>query len=144
MDDGFSPSRITLQESIILNKDQIHQLKNHAEKNKPNESSALLFGSIEDDSIKVSDLFLAKNSYESPVNFTMDPQDVFDANKIAEEKKLKIVGVFHSHPNSEAYPSNTDKKFMQANPFVWIIYSGIDKNFKAFILENDVKEIQIT
>jgi hypothetical protein len=32
---------------------------------------------------------------------------------------------------------------MQSNPVVWIIYSGINKNFRAFILESDSIEIQI-
>jgi Predicted metal-dependent protease of the PAD1/JAB1 superfamily len=44
---------------------------------------------------------------------------------------MDVIGIFHSHPNSDAYPSNTDKKFMQSNPVVWIIYSGINKNFKS-------------
>jgi hypothetical protein len=32
---------------------------------------------------------------------------------------------------------------MQSNPVVWIIYSGINKNFRAFVLESDSVEIQI-
>ena len=32
---------------------------------------------------------------------------------------------------------------MQTNPVVWTIYSGINKNFKAFVLESDVIEIPI-
>ena len=62
---------------------------------------------------------------------------------IAEEKKLEVVGIFHSHPDSDAYPSNTDEKFMQSNPVVWIIYSGINKNFKAYVLESEIIEIPI-
>jgi proteasome lid subunit RPN8/RPN11 len=68
---------------------------------------------------------------------------LIEAYKIAEDKKIEVIGIFHSHPNSEACPSNTDKKFMQSNPVVWIIYSGINKNFKAFILESDSIEIPI-
>jgi proteasome lid subunit RPN8/RPN11 len=56
---------------------------------------------------------------------------------------LEIIGIFHSHPNSEAYPSNTDKKFMENNSYVWIIYSGMNKNFKAYVLESDISEIPI-
>ena len=37
--------------------------------------------------------------------------------------KIEVIGIFHSHPNSDAFPSKTDKKFMQSNPVVWIIYS---------------------
>jgi hypothetical protein len=47
---------------------------------------------------------------------------------------LKEVG------EAEAYPSSTDKKFMKINQdeYVWIIYSGINKNFKAFSLESEI------
>jgi proteasome lid subunit RPN8/RPN11 len=62
---------------------------------------------------------------------------------MAENKKMEIIGIFHSHPNSDAFPSNTDKKFMQSNPVVWIIYSGINKNFRAFVLESETIEISI-
>jgi proteasome lid subunit RPN8/RPN11 len=68
---------------------------------------------------------------------------LIEGYKIAEDKKMDVIGIFHSHPNSDAFPSNTDKKFMQSNPVVWIIYSGINKNFRAFILESDTIEISI-
>jgi len=32
---------------------------------------------------------------------------------------------------------------MISNPVVWIIYSGINKNFKAYFLENNIIEIPI-
>ena len=60
-----------------------------------------------------------------------------------EKKGLDIIGIFHSHPSSEAFPSNTDKKFMQSNPVTWIIYSGIEKKFNAFVLKSDVEEVLI-
>ena len=58
-------------------------------------------------------------------------------------EKMEVVGIFHSHPNSEAYPSNTDKKFMYSNPVVWVIYSGTSNDFKAYVLESDILEILI-
>jgi len=114
-------------------------LTEHAENEKPNESCAILFGK---DDI-VSDIFLTKNIEESPVNFTISNEQLIEGYKIAEDKKMDVVGIFHSHPNSEAYPSNTDKKFMQSNPVVWIIYSGANKDFKAYFLELDIIEIPI-
>ena len=91
----------------------------------------------------VSDVFLTKNIEESPVNFTISNDQLIEGYKIAEEKKLQVIGIFHSHPNSEAYPSSTDKKFMHSNPVAWIIYSGANKNFKAYVLESEVLEIPI-
>jgi proteasome lid subunit RPN8/RPN11 len=114
-------------------------LSEYSENQKPNESCAILFGKND----IVSDLFLTENIEESPVNFTISNEQLIEGYKMAEEKSLDVIGIFHSHPDSDAFPSNTDKKFMQSNPVVWIIYSGINKNFRAFILESDIIEIPI-
>ena len=114
-------------------------LSEYSENQKPNESCALLFGK---DNI-VQELFLAENIEKSQVNFTISNKQLIEGYRMAEEKKMEVIGIFHSHPDSEAYPSNTDKKFMQSNPVVWVIYSGINKNFRAYILESDIIEIPI-
>ena len=124
---------------IILSQSDKKTLSEYSENQKPNESCALLFGKDN----QVSDLFLTENIEKSPVNFTISNKQLIEGYKIAEEKKVDVIGIFHSHPNSDAYPSNTDKKFMQSNPVVWIIYSGINKNFKAFLLESNIIEIPI-
>ena len=126
-------------QKIILSKSDKKILTEHAENEKPNESCAILFG--KDD--LVSEVFLTKNIDESSVNFTISNEQLIEGYKIAEEKKVEVIGIFHSHPISDAYPSNTDKKFMFSNPVVWIIYSGINKDFKAYFLESDIIEVPI-
>jgi proteasome lid subunit RPN8/RPN11 len=127
-----------LQE-IILSQTDKKILSEYSENQEPNESCAILFGKNN----QVLDLFLTENIEESPVNFTISNKQLIEGYKVAEEKKMDVIGIFHSHPDSDAYPSNTDKKFMQSNPVVWIIYSGINKNFKAYLLESDIIEIPI-
>ena len=126
-------------QKIILSQSIKKILTQHAENVNPNESCAILYGN---DNV-VSEVFLTKNIEESSVNFTISNEELIEGYKIAEEKKLEVIGIFHSHPNSDAYPSNTDKKFMHSNPVAWIIYSGINKNFKAYILESEILEIPI-
>ena len=116
-----------------------HILSEHAIKENPNESCAILYGKGE----IVSDIFLARNIEESPVNFTISNEELLKAYSLAEEKKLDVIGIFHSHPQSKAYPSNTDKKFMESNPVIWVIYSGTDENFRAFYLDSEIIEIPI-
>ena len=126
-------------QKIRLTESDKKVLSEHSENQKPNEACAILFGKDN----QVSELFLAENIEESPVNFTISNDQLIEAYKIAEEKQLEVIGIFHSHPNSDAFPSNTDMKFMQSNPVVWIIYSGINKNFRAFILKSSIIEISI-
>ena len=125
-------------EKITLTEQQQKILLEHAENEIPNESCAILFGSENENMATVEKVFLTKNIEESPVNFTISPEQRLEADKIERETGLKIVAIFHSHPNSEAQPSNTDKKFMELNPEVWIILSGISKQFKAFTLEKEI------
>ena len=142
LDDRFCRSTIDLKK-IIITESQKKILENHANNEKPNESCAILFGIIDGQKTIVEEIFLTKNIDESPVNFTISNEQLITAYKTAEEKKMEVIGIFHSHPNSEAYPSNTDKKFMYSNPVVWVIYSGISNEFKAYVLESDILEISI-
>ena len=126
-------------QKIRLSQSDKKVLSEYSENQKPNESCAILFGKND----QVLDLFLTENIEKSPVKFTISNQQLIEGYRIAEEKNMDIVGIFHSHPDSDAYPSSTDKKFMQSNPVVWIIYSGINKNFRAYLLESDIIEIPI-
>lgn len=138
MDGRNRQRRIDLQE-IILSQSDKKILSEYSENQKPNEACAILFGKKN----QVLDMFLTENIEKSPVNFTISSGQLIEAYRFAEEKNVEIVGIFHSHPNSDAFPSNTDEKFMLSNPVAWVIYSGINKNFKAFILESSVTEIPI-
>ena len=126
-------------QKIILSETDKKILSEYSENQKPNESCAILFGKNN----RVLDLFLTENIEKSPVIFTISNSQLIEGYRIAEEKKMEVVGIFHSHPDSDAYPSNTDKKFMQSNPVVWIIYSGINKNFRAYFLKSNIVEIPI-
>lgn len=142
LDDRFCRNRIGLQR-IIISEFQKKILTNHADNEKPNESCAILFGMVDGQKTTVKEIFLTKNIDESPVNFTISNEQLIKCYKTAEERKMEVVGIFHSHPNSEAYPSDTDKKFMDSNPVVWVIYSGISNDFKAYVLESNILEVLI-
>ncbi len=142
MDGRYSQRRIDLQK-IILSNSQKTILKEHAINQSPNESCAILFGKIEGQNTMVKEVFLAKNIEDSPVNFTISNEQLIEGYKMAEEKNLDVIAIFHSHPSSDAIPSNTDRKFMETNPVVWIIYSGITEDFRAYVLDSDVKEVTI-
>ncbi len=128
---------------VILTESQRNILSKQAIEQVPNESCALLFGKTENDQLVVKDLFLTENTEKSPVNFTISNEQLIQGYQEAEEKKLEVIGIFHSHPNSEPYPSNTDKKFMKINPVVWVIFSCLSKNFQAYTLDSEIIEIPI-
>ncbi len=139
INDGYCKHDVDLQK-ITISKIYKKKLINHAEKEKPNESCALLFGRDE----RVSRVLLTKNIQESPTNFAISADELIDAYRIADRSGIEMAGIFHSHPSSVAYPSETDKKFMRVNPVAWVIYSSKNGEFKAYVLTNSkVVEIQI-
>ena len=128
---------------LVLSEAQRQLLYKESISNSPNEACALLFGKKENDKLIVTEVFFAENVEESPVNFTISNEQLILGYKEAEEKGLEVIGIFHSHPSSEPYPSTTDKKFMEINPVTWVIFSDITKSFKAYMFESKIIEIPI-
>ena len=130
-------------ESIVLAQKEKDKLVTHAISEQPSESCAMLFGKKVGDNWNVKEVFLTQNIDDSQTNFTISPEELLKGYQIAQKNQLEVVGVFHSHPNSDAIPSNTDKKFMQNNPVPWIIFSGVNNDLKAYLLDSNVIEIPI-
>ena len=118
-------------------------LVKHARNNTPNESCAILFGRIENDHFTVKDVFLTKNIQDSPVNFTISNEDLIKGYEEAEKRNLDVVGIFHSHPGSSAYPSLTDQKYMEINPVPWIIFSNKNNEFKAYVFDSKIISVDL-
>ena len=137
--------RITIvNKSIILSEKYKEELAKYAESEKPYESCAILVGNETDENWTVKELVLTENTAKSEVTFTISPDKEFEVDQKAKKSNMEIVCIFHSLPESEAYPSETDKKFMRVNPFPWIIYSGKTEKMNCFILEDEnVKQISI-
>ena len=132
-----------MQKKILLPKVFRQSLEQHANVQSPLEASAILFGTSNDKTWETTDIFLTENIDKSEVNFTISNKQLMEGYTIAEDKGLDIVGIFHSHPNSQPSPSNTDIKFMKGNPVPWIIYSGVTKEMKAYLLDSDLIQIPI-
>ena len=130
-------------DEILLNQKQIDSLIQHSEKAGVAESCAMLLGTHNDQQWNVKEVFLTNNMEQSETNFTISPEELLHGHQLAEKKQLELVGVFHSHPNSSAIPSDTDKKFMKGNPVPWIIHSVMNNDIAAFVLDTSVEEISI-
>ena len=130
-------------ECIVLTQKDKDELVTHAVGRQPSESCAMLLGKKVDGAWNVKEVFLTQNIDNSQTNFTISPEELLKGYQLAEKMHLELVGVFHSHPNSDATPSSTDKTFMQNNPVPWIIFSCVNNSLKAYLLDSDVIEIPI-
>ena len=127
--------------TIILTAGQLDSLASLAKQSLPNESCAFLLGKGENE-VTVTDVLPMQNADQSMVSFSIEPKELLQAYELAEKKNLQIVGIFHSHPATPV-PSITDTKFMEINPVVWLIYSTINKEFKAYVYDDSVREVAV-
>lgn len=123
---------------ISLTAGQIEQLASIAKDALPNESCAFLLGRDG----RVIEILPMRNADESAVTFSIEPQELLRAYDLAEGKRLQVIGIFHSHPARPA-PSGTDRKFMEINPVVWLIYSTTERKFKAYVYDSDISEVAV-
>ena len=53
-------------------------------------------------------LYRATNAEHSRYCYNIEPQELFRINRECEENGWQFLGIYHSHPDSAAYPSPTD------------------------------------
>jgi len=132
-----------LEKIIKISESLRKNLELHANEQNPYEACAILLGNKDEKIWEAIEIFLTENIEKSEINFTVSNEQLLEGYKMAEEKGLDVVGIFHSHPKSLPSPSNTDIKFMKGNPIPWIIYSGLTKEMKAYLLDSEIIQIPI-
>ncbi len=114
---------------LYLTDEIVKQVSAHAERDYPHECGGMLIGHFGADGKKtVVETFPLENAREEDARHNrvlILPKDVLRAERYAREKKLDVVGYYHSHPESPAVPSQYDLE--HALP-VWsyVIASVID------------------
>lgn len=84
----------------------------HAERTYPNECCGAMLGRIVAGKKIVTKAIALNNAFngEQRARYQLRPEDLLAAEKAARESGLDVVGIFHSHPDCEAYFSTTDLK----------------------------------
>ncbi len=89
---------------LELSRDQAKALITHAQEEAPNECCGLLAGR----NGRVERVYPGTNVDHSPYTYLMDPKEQLAAFKDMEAAELDLVGIYHSHTHTAAYPSRTD------------------------------------
>lgn len=91
---------------IRIDKRAWEAMVSHAEKTFPKECCGVMIGSDG----AVEEAVPLPNVYTGPQEdfFVMDPQDLNRVDREARQRGLDVLGVFHSHPNCDAYFSKRD------------------------------------
>jgi proteasome lid subunit RPN8/RPN11 len=78
----------------------------HARREAPLECCGILSG--ENGTVKKA--FELKNEEQSPVRYLMSPKEQLSVFEEMERGALEMVGIYHSHPHTAPFPSETDVK----------------------------------
>ena len=92
----------------------------------PNEACGLLIGTITDDfhpTGDVSTIYPCTNADASARTYTVAPDDMLRASNEARSLGEELVGVWHSHTHTDAYPSETDVRKAAEPYWVYVIVS---------------------
>ena len=107
---------------ILLTKHQMNKILSHSEGAYPEECCGLLVGERRSGDIYVYEVHESTNIADTPVDrFEIDPQLRFDLERRMRGENLDLVGVYHSHPDGPALPSQIDIERTWESNLVWLI-----------------------
>jgi proteasome lid subunit RPN8/RPN11 len=127
--------------SLILTPELERSIRDHAERDYPNECCGALVGIIVGAANHVSFVFPLNNKHKDSATrrFRILPGDLLVVEKFARSRSLNVVGFYHSHPDVPAVPSAYDKQH------AWEAYSyliaevaaGACKSLRSWKLDFD-------
>jgi proteasome lid subunit RPN8/RPN11 len=112
----------------------------------PNECCGLLAGKRHGWGWEAAEVFPLVNELKSATRFRSEPQSLLSALRLVEHRGLDVVGIYHSHPDSQAIPSRIDLAWRWADGVADLIISlaGEVPEVRAWSLgENDFEELQL-
>ena len=108
--------------TLRLSPDHLHTIRAHAQHTYPEECCGLLLGTRDQDANETIELWQATNAWNPEAaellggnpsdrhrRFWIDPQELLMVHKYARDRHLDVIGVYHSHPDHPAVPSECDR-----------------------------------
>jgi proteasome lid subunit RPN8/RPN11 len=128
---------------LYLNKTQKNELIEHSKREAPDEACGILAGQ----NGKIEKIYRMTNDDKSSVTFLMDPKEQLKTMKDIRSSGLVMVGIYHSHPQTDAYPSAHDVELAYYPEASYVIVSLRDKKnpgIRSFkIIEGKIEEEEV-
>jgi proteasome lid subunit RPN8/RPN11 len=82
----------------------------HARRTYPNECCGAMLGTSDGESKSVREAIALENAYQGAqaARYELRPEDLMAADKAARSRGMDLIGIYHSHPDCDAYFSTTD------------------------------------
>ena len=115
--------------SVRLTEEQLRAIERAAEAAYPEEACGLLVGRSKPGAgYRVSAVEASANVAEPPRSrrFEVDPKLRLRLERDLRESPDSVIGVYHSHPDGSARPSETDRSMIFEPDMVWLITAVAD------------------
>lgn len=117
-------------------------IEDHARREHPAECCGLLSGS----NGSISDIHQLRNDADKPeTRYFATPEELFAAMRRIRESGQSLLGVYHSHPRTPAYPSASDVQMaFYPEAFYFIISLEPSVELRAFKIEDaKIEDVEI-
>ncbi len=119
------------------------EMVEHGLREFPNEACGVLAGR---DGVPVR-FFAMRNLDASPVSYRLDPKEQLRVFDLMDEEGWDLLGIFHTHTHSEAYPSETDLRLAFYPDAYYLVMSLSDRErpeLRAFrITDGEITEEEL-
>jgi proteasome lid subunit RPN8/RPN11 len=128
---------------LTITRADYERIVKHCQDEYPNEACGILAGHEG----AVEKIYSTTNAEPSPSFYFMEPQEQFRVMKEMRQTGLDLVGIYHSHTGSRAYPSPTDVSLAYYPEAIYLIVTLLDRNNPASrgfsIIEGKITEVKV-
>jgi proteasome lid subunit RPN8/RPN11 len=111
---------------IKLSQEHLQTIRNHAESNYPDECCGIILGYLANEGKSVKEVIPTENVWNTEAaaefpgertaeskrrQYAIAPEVMLKMQKEARDRSLNIIGIFHSHPDHPAIPSECDRLY---------------------------------
>ncbi|MDQ2100897.1 MAG: M67 family metallopeptidase [Tychonema bourrellyi B0820] len=138
---------------IALSDSHILSIRTHAENTYPEECCGLLLGTIASNIKTLVEVWPTKNAWSAEAEhnwpeqkvltekrrYAISPADMLKAMKDARDRNLEIIGIYHSHPDCAAVPSECDRTLAwpQYSYIIVSVQQGRSEDLRSWSLDTE-------
>lgn len=127
---------------IKISNTDYNKMIEHAKAELPNEACGLIAGTMQGKHKEIKKVYYLTNTDHSNEHFSLEVNEQLAAVKDMRANGLKLLGNWHSHPQSPARPSKEDKRLAYDSSISYLILSLLESEpvLNSFRLRGDVAE----
>ncbi|MDD2554032.1 MAG: M67 family metallopeptidase [Desulfotomaculaceae bacterium] len=118
------------------------EIVDFARREKPNEACGILGGAGN----RATVFYPVVNTEKSPVSYLMDLKELVNVTRNLRTIDQEMVAIFHSHPRSQAFPSDKDVELALHNKTYLILSLKDAPELRGFKIDREngaIREVQI-